>query len=163
MTDSHGPVPDASVEARVQQLEDTEEIRRLLLDYGRFLDGKNFAACSKLFATDGEFVLPFESVRGQDAIRASMDGMLGKHLAAESGVDFHVLANATIELDGDTARSTSFWLYVSARDDGHTQLAQFGHYEDVLCRESGRWRFLSRNALRDIGFPQAGVPGVVPE
>jgi SnoaL-like domain len=163
MTGSDGPAIDQSIETRVQQLEDTEEIRRLVLDYGRFLDSKNFGECAKLFARDGEFILPFETVVGPEAIHASMNGMLGSHLGAEGGVDFHVLANLLIELDGDSARSTSFWLYVSPREDGHPQLAQFGHYEDVLKREDGRWRFKSRNALRDIGFPHAGVPGAVPE
>jgi ketosteroid isomerase-like protein len=156
-------IGEGALEARVRELEDMAEIQHLVLDYGRYLDSKDFAACSKLFAREGVFVLPFESVVGPDAIQASMEGMLGKHLGAEPGVDFHVLANLIIHLDGDTARSTSFWLYVSPREDGHPQLAQFGHYEDELVREDGRWRFKSRDASRDIGFPQAGVPGAVPE
>jgi len=158
-----GPDNREDIEARVRRLDDNEEIRGLLLDYAQFLDEKNFVECSRLFARDGAFVLPFERVIGHDAIRASMDGMLGKHLGAESGADFHVLANLIVRLDGDTATSRSFWLYVSPRDDGHPHLAQFGHYEDELVREDGRWRFASRKALRDIGFPQAGVPGAVPE
>jgi hypothetical protein len=92
-----------------------------------------------------------------------MEGMLGKHLASAPGVDFHVFANPVVDLDGDTATARQFWLYVTANESGHPQLAQFGHYEDVLTREDGRWRFKSRNAARDVGVPQHGVPGAVHE
>jgi hypothetical protein len=43
----------ASVEARLQRLEDMEEIRLLLLDYGRLLDARDLAAYSRLFAKYG--------------------------------------------------------------------------------------------------------------
>lgn len=158
MADSDGAL---SLEARVQRLEDLEEIRRLQLDYGRYLDGKEFGPCSELFAEAGEFVLPFESAIGPAAIEKSMSGMLGKDLGAEPGKDFHVFANATVDLDGDRATSRSFWLYVTPNEDGYPHLAQFGHYEDVLIRENGRWRFAYRDAARDLGIPGAGVPGVV--
>jgi hypothetical protein len=161
MTDSERSAQDGSVAARLRRLEDMEEIRRLFLDYARFLDAKDFGPCSRLFADEGEFVLPFESAVGPAAVEQSMAGMLGKHLAADPGVDFHVIANPVVNLDGDRATARSFWLYVTADDDGHPQLAQFGHYEDELIREHGRWRFNRRDAARDIGIPQAGVPGAV--
>ena len=44
----------ASLAARLQRLEDTEEIRTLLLDYGRLLDLRDLAGYSRLFAKDGE-------------------------------------------------------------------------------------------------------------
>jgi hypothetical protein len=47
----------------VQRLEDTEEIRNVLLDYGRFLDARDFAAYSRLFAKDGEWVGGFAAIR----------------------------------------------------------------------------------------------------
>src|SRR3970282_1300439 len=43
--------------ARVQVLEDREEIRELLLAYGRALDSRDFIAFSELFAEDeGEWI-----------------------------------------------------------------------------------------------------------
>jgi uncharacterized protein (TIGR02246 family) len=159
MAGTDGP----GLEDRVRRLEDLQEIRRLALDYARTLDGKDFDACSKLFARDGEFVLPFESSFGPAAIERSMTGMLGKDLAAVPGRDFHVLANERIELDGDRATARSFWIYVTPGADEHPRIAQFGHYEDELVREDGRWRFARRDAARDVGVPQAGVPGVDPD
>jgi hypothetical protein len=38
-----------SIETRLRALEDREEIRQLLINYGRTLDQRNFAAFAKLF------------------------------------------------------------------------------------------------------------------
>ena len=62
-----------SLAARVQRLEDIEEIRTVLLDYGRFLDSRDFAAYSRLFAKDGEWVGGFGTVQGPAAIQAFME------------------------------------------------------------------------------------------
>ena len=61
--------PDqASLAARLQRLEDIEEIRTVLLNYGRFLDARDFAAYSRLFAKDGEWVAgPLVEERSADA------------------------------------------------------------------------------------------------
>lgn len=150
MNRSASPAQDQSVEARVQALEDTEEIRRVLLDYCRFMDGKEFAACAALFAQDGEFVVPFGSSRGPEAIEATMEGMRGRDVGAEAGDDFHISTNHIIDVEGDTATSTSFFLFTTVSDDGWPQTPGFGHYEDVLTREDGRWRFQSRKVLPDI-------------
>ena len=46
-----------ALEARLKTLEDREEIRQLLLDYGRFLDQRDFKSFSELFAkTDREWI-----------------------------------------------------------------------------------------------------------
>jgi hypothetical protein len=147
------------VEDRLRRLEDLEAIHRLFLDYGTYLDAKDFVACSQLWAATGEFVAPFESVRGPEGVLRLLTGMVGEHLALETGQEFHVFTNPTIELDGDRATATSMWLYITPDDEGHPRIAQFGHYEDVLVREEGRWKFERRNALRDLGVPGGGVPG----
>jgi hypothetical protein len=46
----------SSLEARLQHLEDLEEIRLLLTNYGRFLDTRDFSSYSQLFAKDGEWI-----------------------------------------------------------------------------------------------------------
>jgi ketosteroid isomerase-like protein len=147
--------------AALRRLEDLEEIRRLLLDYGRFLDGKDFVSLSQLWAEDGVIVNSQGTgpAKGQAAILELMNSMLGPDLAPETGKDFHVFANPIIDLDGDTATVRSFWLYVTPDESGYPHLAQMGHYEDVVTRENGRWRFKSRDWPRDIGIPGGGVPG----
>ncbi len=68
---------DSSAAARLQRLEDMEEIRTLLLDYGRFLDSRDLPAYSRLFAKDGEWVGGFGSARGPEEILAFMQKNLG--------------------------------------------------------------------------------------
>ena len=63
---------DRSLLARVQRIEDADEIRTLLLDYGRFLDARDFAAYSRLFTKDGEWVGGMGTVQGPAAIQALM-------------------------------------------------------------------------------------------
>ncbi len=147
--------------AVLRRLEDLEEIRRLLLDYGRYLDTKDFASLSQLWAEDGEIVNSQGAgpLRGPAAILEFMNSMLGTDLAVEGGKDLHVMANTIVDLDGDRATVRSFWLYVTPDERGYPQLAQMGHYEDVVTLENGRWRFKSRDWPRDIGVPGGGVPG----
>jgi hypothetical protein len=156
-------VQTGTLEARVQRLEDMAEIRALFLEYGRCLDGKEFAALSRLWSADGEIVNSQgpASAKGPAAIEALMNSMLGTDLAVEAGGEFHVFANPTIEvgLDADRATGRVMWLYFTADEQGWPQLGQMGHYEDTLVRENGRWRFESRDWPRDVGIAGAGVPG----
>jgi SnoaL-like domain len=54
-----------------------EEIRTLLLDYGRFLDSRDLAAYARLFAKDGEWVGGFGSAKSPAGIQAFMEKNLG--------------------------------------------------------------------------------------
>ncbi len=148
-----------TAEDRLRRLEDLDAIQRLFADYGRYLDSKDFGSVSRLWAATGEFVAPFESVKGPEGVLGLFQGMLGEHLALDAGQEFHAFTNPTIELDGNRATARSMWLYVTPDDGGHPRVAQFGHYEDELVREKGQWKFARRNAVRDLGVPGGGVPG----
>ena len=142
-----------SIEARIARLEDLEEIRRLLLDYRRHLDGKDFRAYADLFAADGEFVAgPGGQIHatGREAIFALVDGMRGSLLTDVGGDDVHVAVNEVIELDGDRARVTSTWVYLVRAEGDVPEVSKIGHYNDVVTREDGRWKFLRREAPMDI-------------
>ena len=66
-----------SIEARLQKLEDTEEIRSLLLSYGRTLDAHDLRAYSELFTKDGEWIGGFGSVKGRAELLAFMQKNVG--------------------------------------------------------------------------------------
>jgi hypothetical protein len=138
--------------ARVQRLEDKEEIRTLLLDYGRFLDARNLASYSKLFAKDGEWVGGFGTVQGPAAIQAFMEKNLGT--GPNKANNYHILSNFEINVQGDTATAWSRWAFVVPGADGKPSIAQGGRYDDVLVRENGHWKFKRRVASSDI--PAAG-------
>ena len=142
-----------TLEERLARLEDLEAIRRLLLDYRRHLDGKDFRAYASLFAAEGEFIAgPDDEIRatGPDAIFALVDGMRGTLLTDDGGDDVHVAVNEVIALDGDRATVTSTWVYLIRADGDVPEVSKVGHYEDVLTREDGEWRFLRRRAPMDI-------------
>lgn len=140
-----------SLAARVQILEDREEIRALILAYGKAHDNRDYVAFSELFAeNDGEWIGGLGSAKGRRAIFELMDGTIGHNPRPAGSGTFHVLTNEQIELDGDRASATTQWIYVTPGDDGSPRLVYFGHYDDEFIRENGRWKFLRREAPVDI-------------
>jgi len=144
---------DASLAARIQRLEDMDEIRTLLLNYGRNLDAHDFAAYGRLFAKDGEWVGGFGSVKGPDAIEAFMVKNIGS--PGKPNGTYHLLTNFIIDVHGDTATAWSRWGYVVPGADKKPVIAQGGHYEDKLVRENGHWKFSRREAFTDIPHQEA--------
>jgi uncharacterized protein (TIGR02246 family) len=139
-----------SVEARLRRLEDLEEIRELLIEYQRRLDAKDLTGYASLFATNGEFVAGDTRAQGHDEIRALVEGMLGNLLTTEQGDDAHLVVNPSVHLDGDRATTHVTWVYVVRGPEDQPVLSKLGHYDDVLVREHGRWRFLRRLASSDM-------------
>jgi uncharacterized protein (TIGR02246 family) len=139
---------DQSLAAKVQRLEDEEEIRNVLVSYGRTLDAHDFGAYSRLFSKDGEWVGGFGSVKGPAEIEAFMAKNIGAP-GKPSGT-YHVLTNFLIDVHGDTASAWSRWAFVTPGPDKKPAIAQGGHYEDTLIRENGRWKFSRRQAFTDI-------------
>ncbi len=141
---------EASLAARIQRLEDIEEIRVLLTDYGRYLDAHDLAAYSHLFAKDGEWVGGFGSAKGPAGIQALMEKNLGPGPARKPGSTFHLLTNFIIDVHGDTATAWSRWVFVTTGADNRPASAMGGHYDDALVREDGHWKFERRVAVNDI-------------
>jgi uncharacterized protein (TIGR02246 family) len=159
----------ADVAARIQRLEDQQEIQNVLLDYGRLLDAHDFAGYANLFAKDGEWVGGFGTVRGPAAIQAFMEKNIGS--PGKPGGTYHILTNFEIQvhsdLHGDTATAWSRWAYVvpvvnpdpnskplsPALKNDRPVIAQGGHYDDQLVRENGHWKFKRREAVTDIPGP----------
>jgi hypothetical protein len=141
-----------SVETRLKRLEDREEIRQLLMDYGRFLDQRDFASFSKLFAeNDGEWIGGMGKAKGPAAIRKLMEDTIGRDTNAQiSGPNYHIFANEAIQVNGNLAKATTKWVFVVQNASRQPQLFYLGHYEDTFVREQGRWKFLRRLVYGDI-------------
>lgn len=137
------------LQARLQRLEDLEEIRRLYLDYGMNLDAGDAAAYAQLFARNAKLRLgPVMKGDSREeiaeaaakAVKVNPDG---------SRTSVHVLNAPRIELNGDTATGECVWLAVSVSTG--TQKTIVGRHVDELVKEDGRWRFAKRKGLLDIG------------
>jgi hypothetical protein len=143
-----------AVAARVQVLEDREDIRALILAYGAAHDHRDYRTFSTLFATEGEWVGGLGSARGPDAIFNLMDRTIGHNPRPNGSGTFHVMTNDQIKIDGDTASATTKWIYITPGDDGAPKLVYLGHYDDQFIRENGTWKFLRREAPADIPVPK---------
>ena len=155
LAQASAPSPDLeALAARVQVLEDREAIRALILAYGQAHDRRDYRTFEDLFATNGEWVGGLGSAKGPDAIFELMDRTIGHDPRPEGSGTFHVMTNDQIEIDGDRARATTQWLYITPGDDGAPRLVFLGRYEDEFIRENGEWKFLRREAPVDI--PAAG-------
>lgn len=138
-----------ALESRVKKLEDREEIRQLLMDYGSFLDQRDFCAFSKLFAkTEGEWIGGMGRAKGSQAIRELMENSIGKDTSKTQSC--HLFTNETIHINGDQATALTKWIFVVPGESNRPQLVFIGHYEDSMVRENGRWKFLRRVVRADI-------------
>jgi ketosteroid isomerase-like protein len=128
-----------------------EEIEHVLLEYGRALDSRDFAAYSNLFAADGEWVGGFGSVKGPANIKAFMEKNMGT--GGNTTNNYHLLSNFVIKVTGDTATAWSRWAFVQPQQSGGATIAQAGRYDDTFVRENGVWKFKKRTASNDTGRP----------
>lgn len=149
----------ATLAARLQRLEDIQEISALFMAYRRTLDERDFTAYSLLFAPDGEWVGNLGSAQGPAAIKQMLDDTAGQGFSIDPGVDFHLVANPDIHVDGDSATATSTWVFVTRTEEDRPTVSLMGHYSDVLTRTAEGWRFLRREAYCDVPAEHLGVKG----
>jgi len=137
-----------SIAARLQRFEDKAEIEAVLLDYGRYLDSRDFAGYASLFAKDGEWIGGFGTVKAAE-IKAFMEKAMGTQNTAKN---YHLLSNFVITVNGDTATAWSRWAFVVPGERG-AAIAQAGRYDDQFVRENGKWKFKKRVASNDTAGP----------
>jgi ketosteroid isomerase-like protein len=138
----------ARLEARLQQLEDLEGIRRTVAAYCTAVDNKDLQGLAAVFAQDSEFaVAPWGmGAKGHAAIvefyaRAFQD----------SGPTRHYLTNESIERDGDGYRSVCY--FQNAVAVAPRSLRGWGIYEDRFVREGGAWKFASKRVTVQVLGP----------
>jgi uncharacterized protein (TIGR02246 family) len=139
-----------SLAARVQVLEDREDIRALILAYGQAHDHRDYRTFASLFASNGEWIGGLGSAKGPDAIFALMYKSIGHNPLPMGSGTFHVMTNDQIRIDGDRASATTKWLYLTPNEDSTPKPTYLGHYDDQFIRENGEWKFLRRESMSDI-------------
>jgi len=140
-----------TVEQRLSRLEDLAAIERLFMDYRRHLDARDLHAYSRLFCEDGEWSGRTGRAVGPDAIRRMLEENLSPNPPAPGATSWHVVSNPVIDLiDGDRASAQVSWALIRRGEGDQPQIALLGHYDDLLAREDGRWKFKRRQAHIDI-------------
>ncbi|KRA83762.1 nuclear transport factor 2 family protein [Altererythrobacter sp. Root672] len=149
----------ATLEQRVERMEAESDIRRILVEYGAYLDARDYAAYAGLFAADGEWIGGFGKFTGPEAIRKMLEDGLGK---PEPGFvnksNFHMLTNPLIEIDGNRAKVTSKYLFWSRSPEDRPTPLMAGRYEDEFVRENGQWKIARRTTWGEIPFRDPNEP-----
>ena len=140
--------------ARLQRLEDLEEIRQLQEDYIFHLDRGNFPEYAALYAKDGKMRLGPARADGRAEIervaRESFGYPEGRPTGGRLG-GFHIVSGPRIDLDGDTGTGEVMWTVIATGEDGKPHVTLVGRHNDDYVREDGRWRFQRRRGSIDIG------------
>lgn len=143
------PPGGATIEQRLQRVEDELAIRRVLVDYSATQDAHDYAGYAALFARDGEWVNGQTVHKGREAILKMLVELYGApppgYVNSES---YHITSNAQIDLHGDRATVRSRHLLVMRGSGGAPTPALAGRYEDEFIREDGKWKILRR-----VDFP----------
>jgi hypothetical protein len=150
---------ESDVAARLQRLEDREQILELLTAYGATLDRHDFAAFGQLFAQDASYGSGPNAARG----RAAIQSMLQKQILANPlklpPPNYHLFFNPSIRIEGDRATAHSKGAYVAPDPERRiTNMVFFVTYDDVLVRQGGRWLFQQRVLNAAGSAPAASAP-----
>jgi len=131
----------------LQELRDPLEIRELSLRYNQLADAADGPNYARLFTADGELHLVGNRVyRGPAELAQACEG---------TRVTAHITTDATIVIDGDSARQRSRLLafYVS-EDHAENDFVCTGWYIDELVRTADGWRISKRTIQNDLELPK---------
>jgi len=149
----------SALQKRVQQLEDQEQIRQVLIAYGADLDARDYAGYAALFARDGVWTGGFGSATGPAAIQAMLEKNLGKPAPGFiNKSNFHLMTTMDVHVDGDTATATSRYLFFTASADNKPVPTLAGRYVDEFVREDGRWKIRHRTTHGVIPWRDGNAP-----
>lgn len=147
--------------ARLETLLDRQDILDALTRFSRGMDRFDRELFLSAFHPDatiaaGDFVGgPIELYEWATAMHAA-----GQYATQ------HNLLNLTVEIDGDTAHSELYYLFVGRNRDDTNWIAG-GRYIDRLTRSDGQWRIALRTTVIEwsglvptLPIPFADVPGI---
>jgi hypothetical protein len=131
-----------TLEQKVQELTDREEIRELIARYAhRVAHGESNA---DLFTDDGVFIVripgrPVQETSGREKI-----SKFYKEAGSRPGHTLPMIHNYLISISDDAATGLCS-NELRTTENGRSIIAS-GYYEDTYRRENGRWRFARRDA-----------------
>ena len=132
-----------TLEQRLQEVEDREEIKELTAKYAHWVACGEGAKVKDLFSDDGRFInevigeKPNIEVRGRKQLDEFYPGL-------KRGMALPCIHNHIIELDGDNAKGTCT-IEVRITQSGQSIIGS-GFYADIYRRENGRWKFVERHS-----------------
>ncbi len=139
-------------DARIDAMLDREAIRDALSRFTRGMDRFDREAYLSAFHDDAEMAAgPFVG-----SARDCWDWAVPMHEEGQL-LTHHSLLNITIDLDGDTAHTETYYMFV-ARNRDETVVLAGGRYVDRFEKRNGDWRI----ALRTNIIEWATMPPAIP-
>lgn len=143
----------ASIEAKLQRLEDLEDIKRLRHKYSygaNIIDGKpgDLKAFAALFSDDASFNVGMGEAVGPAAIEAMMGELTTQWQCA-----MHYMLNQVIDLDGDTATGNTTGLFAFTTQDNPKPIWLSNIYTESFRRTADGWRFQSVSLVTTFADP----------
>jgi 3-phenylpropionate/cinnamic acid dioxygenase small subunit len=150
-----------TLEARLAAAEDRAAIEKLMTgDYPRALDQRRWAEYAALFTSDGALTMRDRTVTGPAEIEKFFINFrspsAGSRPPPKPGEirTLHIVTNLSFTITGDTAVGGAYWQTIGIAD-GRTSVLSAGHYEDVLKKQGGKWKFAKREIVSDLAPPTA--------
>ena len=140
-----------SIETRLERVEAELAISNIITNYAGFFNNRDYNGCASLFAPDGEYSNANGDYKGQDAIRQMLEKLAGT-AAAPNKLDYQIVSNQRIDINGDQATATSRYLIMMRGSDGAPMPSMAGGYRDVFTRLNGQWK-IRRRVADDIIKP----------
>lgn len=147
--------------AAASYADDRAEIENLMATYIIALDARDAETYASSFTEDGVLVYAGGTATGREELKQVLpviDQSLLPVVAPERGSvrprARHMITNMKILVDGDTAKFFGYWTAVSNNTpDGKPKVLYFGHYEDQLVRQKGKW-LIKRKELYNENSPR---------
>lgn len=135
----------ATLEQRLQRVEDELAIRRVITAYSNTQDAHDYDRYVALFAVDGEWASGTNVFKGHDAIKTMLVGLYGAPPPGYvNGESFHISFNADVTLNGDKATASSRHVLFMRGPTGQPVPMLSGRYDDEFVRENGLWKIQRR-------------------
>jgi hypothetical protein len=139
-----------SLQARVQALEDIEEIRKLKARCWFSSDRKQWDEFGECFTEDAILDVPPEThLVGRKEIVESLSTIMASFTTIHQG------HHADITLTGDTTARATWAMYDNVQNkDANLKMQDYGVYEDEFVKENGKWKIKKStrtNLLTEIG------------
>jgi ketosteroid isomerase-like protein len=135
---AEGRLKMASIEERLQAVEDRLEIYNVISAYGPAVDGCNLEAMGRVYAEHGVYdVRDYRYMDGLAEIRDMMNGV-GHRTLTGSGAA-HVGTLPHVELDGDRAIATNYSI-ILGRKAGEPVMLRLNISRIYLSRGPDGWR-----------------------
>lgn len=154
---AQAPAAD-SLEARLAAAEDRAAIEKLVTgDYPRALDQRHWADYAALFTSDGALTMRDKTVTGPAEIEKFFVNFRSPSASGPPPRPgeirtLHIVTNLSFKIDGDTAVGGAYWQTIGL-SSGRTAVLSAGHYEDVLKKQGGKWKFAKRVIASDLAPP----------